>query len=266
MYQVTKYPHGTISWADCNTTDIDKALPFYTQLMGWGEQHLPMGGGLNYTMLLLDGDEAAAIAPMQPDMQAAGLPSLWNTYITVDDVDAMQALVTQHGGTIVAPPFDVFDNGRMMTIQDPSGGTVCLWQAKSHIGAKVVNKPGAMAWNELMTRDIEAAKTFFAHVLGWEYEKMGGSDYWVIKNKGRMNGGIALLGDDMAGVPPSWVVTFNVADIDATVEKAKQLGGQVVDTFTAEGIGRGAFISDPAGATFITMQMNQPDSWNADAS
>jgi predicted enzyme related to lactoylglutathione lyase len=110
MFKVTKYPHGTFSWADCASTDSEKAKKFYMDLMGWNNEDIPMGEGLFYTMMKQDGETVAAVSPMQKDMQEMGVPTVWNNYITVDDVDALQAKVTELGGKVLAPPFDVFDS------------------------------------------------------------------------------------------------------------------------------------------------------------
>ena len=256
MYKVTKYPHGTFSWADNASTDAEAVKVFYMTLFGWGKQEVPMGGGMTYTMFQLEGENVAALSPMMPEMQAQGIPSHWSNYVSVDDVDALAAPVTDNGGTVVAAPFDVFDSGRMMYIQDPTGGRLGLWQAKNHIGAGIVNCPGAMMWNELITGDTETAKAFYSRVLGWEYE--ADEHYIHIRNRGRSNGGMIKM-DDM---PPAWTPYFSVASLDDALRQVKELGGQVVMPKTeAPGTGHFAVILDPAGACVNIMQAYHVDPW-----
>lgn len=260
MFKVTKYPHGTLSWADCSSTDVAKAKPFYAGLMGWQMEDMPMGEGLFYTMYKQDGARVAAISPLPPDMQ--GMPSMWNSYITVDDVDSLASKVSDLGGKVLAGPFDVFDAGRMATIQDPTGAAVSLWQAKNHIGAELVNTPGALTWNELYTKDSASARDFYGKLLGWDYQKMEGADYYVITNRGRMNGGIMQMTDEFGDTPPNWTVYFSVANIDESVKKAEALGGKLLSPVTdAGGIGRFAMIADPAGASCALIQLEQPQPW-----
>lgn len=264
MFKVTKYPHGTFSWADCNSTDVATAKQFYADLMGWETEDLPMGEGTFYTMYKQDGDIVTAISPMPPGMD--NVPSHWNNYITVDDVDALQGKVTELGGTVIVEPMDVFDNGRMMTIADPSGAVVSLWQPKSHIGASLINTPGAMTWNEMYTRDAEKAKAFFSELLGWDFSSSVDQEgYDFIMNKGRPNGGIFTMPPEMDGIPPYWTTYFSVADVEATVEKAQQLGGELHrEIMDAQGVGRFGLLEDPTGAMFIAIQLNEPMPWDGE--
>ena len=76
---------------------------------------------------------------------------MWNTYIAVDDVDAAVDKVGSAGGQVLMPAFDIGDAGRMAFVADPTGAAVALWQANQHIGATLVNEPGALIWDELIT-------------------------------------------------------------------------------------------------------------------
>lgn len=261
MYTVTKYPHGTLSWADLISTDQAKAKTFYAELMGWDTEDTPMGPGQMYTFFKVDGHRVAAVGPMQQPMLDQGVPSFWANYITVDDVDALVDKVTEYGGTVVAPPFDVFEDGRMMTIQDPGGATVALWQAKNSIGAGLVNTTGAMVWNELNTRHPQAAQEFYTKLLGWTFDHDATINYTMILNNGRYNGGVITMNDDWAGMPSSWMVYFNVADVDAAVAKVPALGGKAVTPVLESPAGRFAVISDPTGGHFTVMQAGNVDTW-----
>lgn len=263
MFNVTKYPHGTISWADGVSTDAASGKQFYMDLMGWTAEDLPIDEHSVYTMFRLDGRSVAGFVQMLPQMQAQGIPSHWQTYITVDDVDALAPKVTELGGTVVAEPFDVFDNGRMIALTDPTGATVALWQANNHPGAEVVNKPGAMCWNELYTRDIERAEAFYGALLGWTFEPMDGPmTYHFIQNNGRMNGGVMVMPDDLADVPPHWLINWSVADVEAALAKLKDLGGSPrTGIEKAEGIGRFVVFSDPQGAVSVLAQLDNPMPW-----
>jgi hypothetical protein len=47
-------------------------------------------------------------------------------YFAVDDADASAAKITELGGTILVPPFDVPTVGRIAVAQDPQGGTFSI--------------------------------------------------------------------------------------------------------------------------------------------
>jgi len=193
MSERTQYAPGTFSWADLSTTDQDAAKAFYSGLFGWQADDRPVGDGVVYSMMQLRGKDAAAISP-QPQQQAeAGVPPMWNSYITVEDADATAARAGELGATVHAPPFDVMDVGRMAVIQDPQGAFFMLWQPKSHIGAGLVNEPGALCWNELQSPDVDASATFYGDLFGWETQQFEGSPdpYLVVMNNGRGNGAIS---------------------------------------------------------------------------
>lgn len=258
---VTRYPHGLFSWTDLSTSDQAAAKTFYGELMGWDSNDQPVGDGVFYTMFELDGHSVAGGSGMQPDQLAQGIPPHWLSYITVDDVDAVAARVADLGGTLLAPPFDVMEAGRMAVLADPTGATVALWQPRGHIGSAFVNVPGALCWNELATRDPHAAGAFFSELLGWSIDpspEMPG--YWVIRNGDRMNGGIIQMTDEWEGIPPHWMVYFAVEDCDAAAAKATALGGVVhVAPQDIPGTGRFAVLSDPQGATFTVMMLETAD-------
>ncbi len=261
MFTVTKYPQGTFCWADLTSTDAATAKAFYMAVLDWQADDLPTDIGVDYTMFSRDGHHVAALSQMMPQMAAQGVPSMWNSYIAVDDVDAMSEKIAELGGKVIMPGFDVMDQGRMLVFSDPTGATVSLWQGVKHIGSGLVNTPGAMSWNELATRDPQAASDFFNKLFGWQCEKLPEMDYWTYANNGRMNGGMILMNEEWEGLPPHWMVYFTVADIDATLEKITANGGTVhVPVFEADA-GRMAVVADPTGATFSLIQSDKMDPW-----
>lgn len=263
MFKVDKYPHGLFSWADGLSTDVAKSKAFYSELMGWTYEDIPIGDGQFYTMFMFDGEPVAGMGQMQTDMQAQGIPSHWNNYVNVDDVDALAPKITALGGTMLMEPMDVMDSGRMLFLQDPSGAQLGLWQAKQHKGSGLVNIPGAMTWNELTTSDTQAARDFYAGLLGWTYQKMDEMEYYVVMNGSRPNGGIMPTPEEMAGMPPVWTVYFSVADVEKTVEKAQAAGGTVFGgVMDAGDTGRFAIITDPTGMPAAFIQTREPQPWD----
>ncbi len=256
MYKVTKYPHGTFSWAENSSTDPDLAVAFYMDLFGWSKYEIPIDENNTYTMFQHQGQNVAALSGMLPE----GVPSLWFNYVTVNNVDALAQVVTDNGGTITYGPWDVFDSGRLLHIADPEGAHLGLWQPKQHIGAGIVNTVGAMCWNELLTRDAEAAKAFYSAVLGWEFD--GDENYIDIRNRGRSNGDILQLDESFGEMPPMWMVYFRVADIDVAMKRVEELGGRVVtQKMEAPNTGWFTVVEDPAGAVFYIKQFEKADTW-----
>jgi uncharacterized protein len=253
MAERTSYPHGAFSWVELATTEQDAAKSFYSQLFGWDYEDSPVGDGIVYSMATLQGNYVGALSPQRDEERAQGIPPHWNSYVTVDDVDAVAGRVGDLGGQLYAPPFDVMDVGRMAVLADPTGAVLSLWQAGRHIGAGLVNVPGAFCWNELATRDPQAAQDFYSALLGWEIEpsESSGPPYWMIKNAGRWNGGMRQIGDELRPeVPAHWLVYFAVESVADTVERASAAGAQVM--LPRMEIERGAIaaLDDPQDAGF----------------
>jgi predicted enzyme related to lactoylglutathione lyase len=248
MPERNEYTPGTPNWIDLQTSDQSAAKTFYGSLFGWTYEDNPMDGGAVYSMAQLKGRDVGAIAPLG-DAAAAGVPPHWNTYVSVSDVDATAALVPGAGGTVMMEPFDVVDAGRMAIVADPTGGILALWQAKNHPGAGLVNENATWSWNELMTTDVPKAAEFYNKVLGWTSETHPGDmPYTEFKVNGNSIGG--AMNPPMPGIPTMWGIYFNVDDCDATVEKAKSLGGALFNGPTDIEPGRFAVLADPQGAVF----------------
>jgi predicted enzyme related to lactoylglutathione lyase len=251
------YAQGTPNWVDLQTTDQAAAKAFYAGVFGWTYDDQPMEEGAVYSIAKVGDGQVAAIAPQSPELKAAGAPPIWNTYLAVDSVDDATAKVGPAGGTVAMEPFDVMDAGRMSFVLDPGGAPVALWQANQHIGATLVNEPGTVSWNELIT-DNPAAVPFYEQVLGvtTTTTEMGGGKYTMFQVGGREVAGTTQ--PQMAGVPNHWQVYFVVADADATAAKIKQLGGSVmVEPFDTP-IGKMAVVADPQGAAFSIFQASPP--------
>jgi|SRR5579859_6667976 len=251
------YAQGTPNWVDLQTTDQAAAKSFYSAVFGWSYDDQPMDAGAVYSIAKIGDASVAAIAPQSPELAAAGAPPMWNTYLAVDSVDEAAAKVAPAGGTVAMEPFDVMDAGRMAFVMDPSGAAVAFWQAGSHIGAGLVNEPGTVVWNELIT-DSPAAVTFYEQVLGLgtATAEMDGDKYTMFQVGGKEVGGTTP--PQMAGVPNHWHVYFAVEDADATAAKIRELGGSVmVEPFDTP-IGKMAVVTDPQGAAFSIFQAPVP--------
>jgi predicted enzyme related to lactoylglutathione lyase len=251
MSERTSYPNGMPSWVDLASPDVDASVAFYGGLFGW--EYAPAGppeetGG--YGMFSLRDKLVAGVGPLQNATQ----PPVWSTYVAVDDADATVAKAADAGGQVAMAPMDVMDAGRMAFLIDPDGAFVGIWQAARHIGAELVNEPGALGWNELVCREPQTASAFYTRVFGWEPIPLqaSGQGYTVFNLDGRAIGGMTKMADRFPeGSPPIWIPYFVVAAADASARRAEELGGTVaVGPFDVPGAGRIAMISDPNETAF----------------
>lgn len=262
MTRKERYVHGQFSWVDLQSTDIDGSKTFYSELLGWEAQDNPTDQGTLYTIMLSHGASAAGMGPMSPAQKATGMPSVWTSYIHVDDLASTVAKAEGLGAKILMPPMKVMDRGSMALVQDTTGATFGLWQPKAHHGAGWVNSVGGFCWNELYTSDIDTSRAFYEGLFDWEFsvDKGPSGDYWSIKNQGEANGGMMALRPEWGEVPPNWSVYFTVASCRESVARAEALGAQVfMPPMTAPNVGTFAGLSDPQGASMLVIEISTGD-------
>ncbi len=245
MAERTSHPPGTLSWADLAVRDLEGAKRFYGGLFGWEFEDQPMGEGSVYSMARLRGLDAAALFNTEDQ------PPHWNLYITVESADAAAERAGELGASVMMGPFDVFEAGRMAVVQDPTGAIVSAWEPRANIGAKVVNEPSALSWADLVTPDPDPAARFYGDWLGWTVEEIpGAGGYRVITNGDRSNGGMPPWLPEMGDSPPHWMPYFGIDDLDAALERIKELGGRHVAGPVQVPSGAFAVMTDAEGAFF----------------
>jgi len=255
MAEYSSHAPGTFCWPELATTDQKSAVSFYRSLFGWDVNEQPIGPTETYSIFQLRGKDVGAAYTMRAEERQHGAPPHWNAYVTVANADESANRAKALGGTVLAPPFDVMDSGRMAILQDPTGAVFQIWQPKNHIGAKVMREPGAPTWTELATRDPEAAKTFYTSLFGWKEKTStgGGMTYTEFSIGDTPFAGMMEMNAQMVSmnVPPNWLTYFQVADVDATSNKATDLGAKLaVPPLDIPNTGRFAVIQDPHGAVF----------------
>ena len=262
MADFTSHAPGTFSWPELSTSDQKAGNAFYSALFGWAITDMPMGPGDFYTMYQLRGKPVGAAATQRPDEKQMGIPPHWNNYVTVKDVDESAKKAESLGGKVLAPPFDVMDAGRMAVIQDPTGAVFQIWQANRSIGAMILNEPGALCWTELTTTDTRAAEKFYTGLFGWtpKHSAPGAPmEYTEFSLGGTPSIGMMPKPKEMpAHIPSYWMPYFQVATLDASTAKAKDLGGKVlVGPQDIPNTGRFTIASDPQGAVFAMFEFTQ---------
>jgi predicted enzyme related to lactoylglutathione lyase len=255
------YKPGTFCWVELGTIDGEAAKKFYTGLFGWDSTDSPIGPGMVYTMLKLEGKDVGALYQMPSEMTSQGIPPSWLSYVFVTSADESAAKAKELGATLTKEPFDVMTVGRMAVVQDPTGAVFALWQAGTHQGAGIVNVPNTLCWNELSTPDTEKAGDFYTGLFGWgkNVQQMGPMTYTSFMNGDRPAGGMYKPGPEMRNVPPHWLVYFAVDDTDAKLNKATELGGKTISpAMDIPGTGRFAVVQDPQGAVFGIIKLTTP--------
>jgi len=251
----TPYAAGTPCWVDLMAKDQQAAMDFYRDLLSWQGSPGPAEFG-GYAVCELAGKPAAGIGPAMAPEGRPEPPTVWTTYLASTDAEATQDAIVSAGGTLLAPVTDVGDLGRMLIAADPQGAVFGVWQPGEFFGARVVNEPGALTWNELHTGDVLAATAFYGEVFGIEIEPAEGSDsYWQLRVGERTVGGATRLDNDPPGTAPYWLTYFGVDDVDSTVDALTKRGGTVLAPPFDMVAGRMTVVADPQGATFAMIDL-----------
>ena len=230
-------------------------MSFYAHLFGWGYDEAPPEdvGGRRYAWAKNSSGYPAGIASMDDEQIASGVKPSWSVQLLVDDIEEITERTTDFGGSVAAAPAKVGEYGIGAEIADPTGGRVNIWQAFQS-GPTIKHEHGSMQWCELMTPDLQAAADFYRVLLRMKTEPMEMPDGSVNSIMSTADGpvmGISTLGDlsdelisRLGG--PTWVVYFNVDDVDAAADRALQHGGELPDPpWDVPNIGRMAWIYDP---------------------
>lgn len=120
-------------------------------------------------------------------------------------------------------------------------------------------EPGSVAWLDLLTDDLEAARDFYAVLFGWEYERFPSGNYLAMID-GVWVGGVSRLGSSSPAVNESrWLIGVAVADLEASLQAARRLGGAVLQDVThTDGMAEWSVIRDPWGAELLLLVPERP--------
>lgn len=257
MTEINTYSPGTFCWIDLATTDAERSKEFYAGLFGWSAYEIPVGPGV-FTMLQLGGKEVASLYQLSRQQQAQGVPAHWMPYVAVPRADDMAERVRSLGGQVLVAPFDVLDLGRMALVLDPTGAPFAVWQAGRHIGTRLANRPGTLAWTELLTNDTGQAGYFYSQLFGWDIQTHAKGITFF--KRGRKIAGMRPMAEERGDLWPQWLVYFAVTDCEASTEKARPLGGRIIlPPASHEVIGHYAVLQDSQGARFSILKPGSLD-------
>ncbi len=233
---------GTFVWHEHVSTEPARAQEFYKQLFGW-EYEVFKPGEFDYTVISSGGQGHGGF-PTVPE----GTPSHWVGNVQVESADGTVAKAKAAGGGVIFEPADIPEVGRYAVIRDPQGGVVAAFQPA---GDAPMGK-GVFVWDELGTSDVDGAERFYGDVFGWTTKDMG-ADYGGYKifhrDPDEETGVAGLMANPDSSMPTHWHPYIAVDDVDATLTKAKELGGSVVlEPMDVPAVGRIAMILDSTGA------------------
>ena len=255
-------PEGSFVWYELLTPDPVAAKTFYDAVVGWNIEAQP-SGEMDYRMIgRADGGNAGGVMRLTDEMREHGARPAWLGYVGVDDVDQSVAAIEQDGGKALMAAFDIPNVGRIALVTDPQGAPFYVMRATPLQGQEGnvsdVFRPmglGSVSWNELATRDLEAAKRFYPARFGWtlgDVMPMGDmGDYQFITHHGVPLGAMMTAA---AENHPRWRYYFRVENVDAAKQAVEAGGGTVIHgPQEVPGGDRILIGTDPQGAEFAVV-------------
>jgi predicted enzyme related to lactoylglutathione lyase len=246
---------GKFIWFDLVTPDTTQSRDFYRALFGWEFEAISTDRG-RYELIRHEGRALGGL--FQPS--AAQTSALWLSALSVQDIDSATTYATNRGSRIVLPKRELPELGSRVLLQDPQGALIVLLQTNAGDPADEPVAVGEFFWLDLFTSDTEAAATFYAGLAGYEVDtrQFDTLTRRVLASQGYARAGIAPLPEQVDR--PGWLPYVLVDDVSATVDRARQLGGEpMVLPNRALLDGRLAVLADPNGGIIGILE------WSADA-
>lgn len=245
---------GQPIWIELFTPDTDAATKFYGALFGWtardGGQEL--GGYITF-----EHNGAPIAGCMKNDGQGV---DAWNVYLESSNAADTVEMAKANGGQVLLDAMQVGDLGHMAMVTDPAGAAVGIWQPLSMAGISARAETGAPAWFEVLSSDYDGVIPFYENVFGWDTYTMSDTPEFRYTTLGKDDDALAGIMDatSFLGERPSfWNFYVEVADTDAAIATAKELGGTEVMAPDESPFGRLATIADPSGVSFMIMGPNK---------
>lgn len=248
------YAAGAPCWVGLMARDLEAATGFYGPLLDWRFEPVAQRWGRHLRAFRGDCEVAALGDTARRWEQAVA----WTTYFATADADKTAASIRERGGTVGVGPLE-FDSGRLALATDPAGAAFGLWEGRRHPCPRPADA-GRADWIQLRTRDAFESAIFYGGVFHWDepdepgrHEVVWEHDRVVLRVDGRA--GAALAGGGREGaydprVRPRWHVYFSVEDVDTTLARAQDLGGEVTGEPENSAYGRIAGLRDPEGGLF----------------
>ena len=250
-------------WYELVTSDMDKAVAFYSKVVGWDVRDSGMPG-MRYMIFGKSGKDVGGMMTWA----AAGAPAMppeWMAHIHTAKLDEELKAVVADGGTIIKPAQDIPAVGRFAVVLDPQDVKYLLFEpASNYIPPRLEQMDvGNVGWHELLTDDAEKALAYYSKHYGWEKDHahdMGPMGLYQTfrTDKPLYAGGMMNLRscpEMPEGLKPHWKFYFTVDDVEAAQNRIMEAGGSIAaPPMDVPGGSRVLHAADDQGCGFALMQ------------
>lgn len=232
---------GSFAWFDLVTSQPQVAQSFYSQLFGWQFDDSPS----DRVDVITNGRRLVGGLVTAEN----GSGSSWKPVLSVSETETAVAIAKSKGGKLVDPIVPT-TRGTLAAITDPSGAPLTLYDGDEGIPLGTSPRNGEWVWADLLTPDTSRAKTFYRALVGFgtRLEERPGLDrFEIFTLADHDRGGLIKVTRQQAN--PGWLPYIQVADLDQTLARARELGGTVA--IRQDDV---AILQDPTGAAIGVAQ------------
>ena len=239
---------GGVLSADIAVPERERELSFYAQILTTGSAPLWRDDLTNNR-----GTPVIGLGARSPECEA--LPIQWMPHFQVSDVCASAARAMELGGSELIHARNEVGQSQWAVMVDPMGagfGLIPVVDARSEAEDRTEDV-GRIAWLTLVVPDVPTTCRFYEQVVGWSTASTGvdgGSE--MRRPDGVSAAEICHAGGDNVGIPPVWILSLPVDDLEKSLRRVREGGGEIVKGSTEAGH---AVIRDPIGVC-IALQAN----------
>lgn len=247
------YHPGRVVWYNLASPNPDASRVFYETVFGWNT--VPYGDDKKKIWVFRDGDQPVALMALYDSDNNSGE---WIGAISVPDVAEATDIAKSQGARIMRKPDQIENQGTISFVQDPQGAHFSLIKLANGDPDVEVAPTNHFLGLELWSNDPSQSQSFYKSVVGYEAAstQQGSIDYTVFK-MGDMNCA-GMLQNPSTAVRSHWLPYIRVADVNATLAKAKTAGAKVlIEPNASIRNGSVAVILDPTGAP-LALQVYNP--------
>lgn len=216
-------------WYELMTSDADAAADFYGHVLGWSSRDSGLASH-RYDYFMFQDSMVGGLMPLPPQLAEVGVRPHWTGFVGVRDVDETVKALTETGGSVHHAPADIPNIGRFAIVADPHGAVFGLFSPKDAPPPQSC-AASQVLWRELMAGDGAQAFDFYAGLFGWTLADsldMGPMGAYRIFATGSERAGGMMTKPAELPMPPHWRFYFRVDEIDASLERIKAAGGEIL--------------------------------------
>ncbi len=221
---------GKFIWGDLFAAYPLQAAKFYSQVLGWNLRRFENGDQAYWMMFNGDRPVAGVVRHAPEETRPDALKARWVGYISVPDLAGAVEKVKAEGGQVLVEPRSVPDRGTLAIVTDSQGTIVGLMNSSSGDPADREAETGGWIWVQLFSTQPRESKSFYESVFGYEVTddpRTERDDDYLLVSQGYSRAGLVPL-EAPPGTRGGWMGFVRVADIEATLRTARELGSKVL--------------------------------------